>query len=303
MKTLSLLVLVLSFDVLAYSKISAKKWQPLSAKQKYTMLGKYIRTKPYFDNQLPTNFPLFGALQIFDVNHIIKVFTIPHDIYPKSRRKLIHTYGSAAQVSLRINDRSKYTGLLAPGTKAYGIARLSLAKEPPSYTPGMALKLLVDGRPSENILVMNSLDGQGENYNFFAKNFSNIIPGPSNPLLSALAFSFKMAIQKLNPRAVPTNLPTANLSKVKVNGQRVRKYNSPAQLIFRPLVTKFDKNDRTDLRIQLKALKPGTTLYKVYARKSKNSGVILIGELVLESKFVASKFSDRWLLFQHNAFF
>jgi len=192
---------------------------------------------------------------------------------------------------------------LAKGTKTYGIARLSLAKEPPSYTPGMALKLLVDGRPSENILVMHSLDGQGENYNFFAKSFSNIIANPTSPLLKAIAIAFRKAIQKMNRQAQPTNLPTANLSKVKGNGQMVKKHRYPAQLIFDPAVAKFSKDDKTDLRIQLKTLKPGTTLYKVYARDSKNSGVQFIGKLVLESKFVASKFSDRWLLFQHNAFF
>jgi len=303
MKTLSLLLLVFAFDAFSYSKISAKRWHPLSAKKKYEMLGKYIRIKPYSDSRLPTNYPLFGALQLFDVGHIAEVFSITHDIYPRSRRKLIHTYGSAAQVSLHINDRSKYTGLLAKGTKAYGIARLSLAKEPPSYTPGMALKLLVDGKPSENLLVMDSLDGQGENYNFFAKSFSNIIAGPTNPLLQAIAIAFKKAIQRFNSQAQPTNLPTANLAKVMVNGQRVKKYRYPAQLIFDPAVTKFRKDDKTDLRIQLKTLKPGTTLYKMYARHSKNSGVVFIGRLVLESNFVASDFADRWLLFQHNAFF
>ena len=39
----------------------------------------------------------------------------------------------------------------------------------------MALKIMIDGRRSQNFHVMNAFEGQGANRNFFEKDFYNVV--------------------------------------------------------------------------------------------------------------------------------
>jgi len=160
----------------------------------------------------------------------------------------------------------------------------------------------VDGHPSANMLVLNSLDGQGNNRNFFAKPLTNILEPPKNFILKILSKVFKVAIDLVSPGAEPTNLPTANFAKIDQFGNEIKNYRFPHQIFFMPADVEFDPDDTTDIRIQLKALTPGTILYRIFAKETEISKSVEIGELVLESEFVASFFEDHWLLFQHNAF-
>ena len=96
-----------------------------------------------------------------------KSFDHTSDEVPSGRPKFIHTYGSVVKVSFVPEESVQFSGMCAKG--AMGLARLSLAASPEAidYTPGMAVKFLVDGQPSLNLHVMISLNGQGENWNFF----------------------------------------------------------------------------------------------------------------------------------------
>src|SRR5262245_5097439 len=99
------------------------------------------------------------------------------DELPVGRKKIFHKLGTVATVELRPVGNSRYTGLFRGGC---GLVRLSLSAGPFEfgYTPGLALKMFVDGAPSENLMVMNSLDGQDDNHNFFAATFTNVLPEP-----------------------------------------------------------------------------------------------------------------------------
>ena len=92
------------------------------------------------------------------------------DEIPDGRKKIIHANGSTGKISFIPAAGHPFTGIYQTGTQ--GIARLSLATSPSdtSFTPGMAIKFLLPDNASLNLHVMNALNGQGSDWNFFAKN-------------------------------------------------------------------------------------------------------------------------------------
>ncbi|HBC17586.1 MAG TPA: hypothetical protein DC022_02250, partial [Alcanivorax sp.] len=51
------------------------------------------------------------------------------------------------------------------------------------FAPGLALKLLVDGKRSENVSALYTLSGQGDNHNIFANELSNYVQAEVNETL------------------------------------------------------------------------------------------------------------------------
>lgn len=95
------------------------------------------------------------------------------DTYKKtllgSRKKLIHSVGSVAQVKFVPTDNKEgYTGLFNGAD--HGLIRLSIAAKPKynkptpegaevNFIPGFGLKLFKDGLPSSNVVAMYAVDG------------------------------------------------------------------------------------------------------------------------------------------------
>jgi hypothetical protein len=215
---------------------------------------------------------------------------------PEGRAKIIHPLGVTAPVVWRPSANA-YTGIFQTG--GVGLARLSLAGDPDvlGFTPGMGLKILVDGRPSVNLQVMYSLDGQGENKNFFQNTFSNNIPAPKSLLLKPLAFLFSLV---KNP---PTYLPVVHFASVTDKGLRIESPLAPYSLHFRPhadVANLFPSKSDQDFRNQLATLQAGTVLYEIWAKRTKSAKATFIGELELADAFVASQYQDQQLFFQHQ---
>jgi hypothetical protein len=110
---------------------------------------------------------------------------------PGSRKKLIHTVGSIAQVEFIAASDSPYTGLFKGSKNA--LIRLSTAKgfdadkEPlENFTPGISLKLLKDGKPSVNCMAMYGVNGV-PTWNPFTYDASNHIPAASGVALTLVA--------------------------------------------------------------------------------------------------------------------
>lgn len=224
-----------------------------------------------------------------------KSFDHTSDEIPEGRVKFIHTYGVTSQVSFLSNKNHPFTGLYKTGS--VGIARLSLAANPKkiSYTPGMALKFFVKGHPSLNIVVMNSLNGQDNNWNFFAHDFSNKIPSPSGFMLRILMKIFQLARKPAN------DLPVDHLAKINLDGSIVDSPYTPESLVLKPLPHVYaliSPDSRKDFREHLEKLKPGTVLYNVYGLK--NGREIKIGKLQTTSSMISSKYADKVLFFQHK---
>lgn len=279
--------------------LSAEEYEALSAadKSRYLWEERILPSEYYFypDLNLAGGWnALTGALgSFFDLN---TSFDRVSDEMPPGRKKFIHPYGSVALVEFRGNPNSPYTGLFREKATP-GLVRVSLAGPPMAigYTPGMAVKLFVDGGPSVNTHVMNSLDGQGSNRNFFEYPFSNIIQEPEGLILKILAGWFGLFVDD------PFRVSLDHFAATDRRGRSVDVPVAPYQIFLVPGENVgFDPNTSIDMRDEFAEIEPGTVLYEVYARDEFDNRAMFIGELVTTSRFVASEWGDKGLFFQHR---
>lgn len=215
------------------------------------------------------------------------------DFIPAGRRKFIHSYGSVAKIRFVAAQESPYSGIFKG---AVGLARLSIAGDPRlnGNVFGMALKFFVTGKPSVNTFLMFTLDGQGNDANFFAHPFSTHLPEPKNPAIKSGAQRFAT---ERNP---PNELTVDHLAKWEQDGTQPAKAKAPYALQAIPVQPFEWPSDSTiDFRERLSHIPKGTLLYKVLATESKDGAPKHIGDLVTDSEVVASKFGDEELFFQH----
>jgi hypothetical protein len=203
--------------------------------------------------------------------------------------------------------------------------RFSLTQPPGDVAPGLALKLFVDGEPSQNVSALVTLDGQGDNYNFFANEMSTMV-GPSSQMKGKISsLLFRMVTR--HPRA----LGVAGFARVNPDGSAVAKPLYPYLLHFVPaemLQTLFPSEKHNPLEDVL-GLTPSTlssaagVVYEVWAPVPKvntasgaqaalvgvekgstrrQDGSTLVGRLTLEERPVASTFGDRQLFFAHERY-
>ena len=99
---------------------------------------------------------------------------------PNNRFKINHAQGVVAQISWEDVGGHGYTGIYGGGSDL-GIIRMSEGNfllpgnEIPGLTPTLAVKFLIDGRDSVNLLANTSFD-PSNSFNFFADDFRTIIP-------------------------------------------------------------------------------------------------------------------------------
>jgi hypothetical protein len=234
------------------------------------------------------------------------------------RKKVIHTFGAVAKIEFIADSNSShpYTGLFKSGAH-FGLARLSLAVRPISpvinYTPGMALKFLIDGQqnPSLNMVAMNSLDGQTDSYNFFAHPFSNVLPSPAGIAQKEGEKIFHCALMEMHKNSDPKNQPVDHLATMDEQGNKedVKAQRYPARLWFVPTpeASKYfaKATAQDDHRELLGHIDPATVLYQVYGDefaegKTQSSDSVHLGVIRTASYFVASEYSDQTLHFQHH---
>lgn len=283
---------LLVFTALANAALPAC-YQELAAEQKQAALWTEIAAQPYA--QLPALDEGGGPTpgQIFG-SGIHGAFTSPTDEIVEGRKKIIHKWGSAVQVTLDADPRSPFTGLFATG--APGIARLSLAlpfTPGGAFVPGLALKLFVDGGPSVNLTVMEQLEGQDADTNYFRSVFTNILPDPKTAKTKFGTWAFEGFVENA------IHLGVEHVAAVGLKGERVDAPVAPYQLLFKPLTAISSRAD--DFRVELAKLAPGTALYEIFGKMGpeKNSPVARIGVLRTTSAFVASRYGDEKLYFQH----
>jgi hypothetical protein len=288
--------ILLIIPMCAFAKLPSN-YQQLEAKEKLKIL--------WIENIVPQTYeayPPIDSLGLFDIIALMnkrflqKSFDHSSDEMPEGRIKLIHPFGAVAKVQFIPDQRARASGILETG--GIGIARLSLAVDPTflGYTPGMAIKFLIDGKPSINLHVMNSLAGQGDDYNFFALPFSNIIPDPPfHLLLLAQAFA--------RVKDPPTELNVNGLTTVHTNGKIVaaESVKPVYQLVFVPNPELgFAPDTKVDFRWDLEQISERTLLYTVYAKDTKEDKLRRVGKLINTSKFTASQYADENLFFQHQ---
>ena len=258
---------------------------------------------------LPTQYTKFPPLERIDV---VGLFRTPlrvkmdrhADQIPRRWKKAIHAHGSVAKVSFRAANTTPWSGVFQ-GAR-HGLLRLSLtgAPEVRSFAPGMALKLLRDRLSSANLSALVSLTGQGNNYNFFANEQSNIVPVVREFGPKAINLIFRRVTR------YPTRLYLQNFAEADEQGQRVAEPRFPAQVFFRPAAgLGFPATSGHDFRRDLESLRPGSMLYEVLAPPpstpedgDQRAAAVPIGSLWLDSGFVASHYGDSQLFFRHQRF-
>ena len=223
------------------------------------------------------------------------------DITPPNREKLVHTYGSVAAVRFVRDPNSTFTGVLA-GAEC-GIFRAAPGAGPSKnrLVPGIALKFLVDGKPSVNIFALYTAEGQ-EGVNYFKNTLSNFLAPPVTNISKFLTSRFNLASKD------GTKVHAGHLARVQSNGRSVKESDVRAaeQLYFVPNTEKLAFSDvpvpNHDYRDDLESIPVGTKLYDVYGRvagASENERT-LIGYIETKTKFLSSEFGDKRLFFKHQ---
>ncbi|XP_055331025.1 uncharacterized protein LOC129583293 [Paramacrobiotus metropolitanus] len=293
-------------------------FESLTAAKKLDLVWNNVQKGVYSMNSLPQMDPS-STLQlpkVFDPEYLKHAFLHHGEEMLPGRQKLIHSFGSVAKVELVITPEAslKYSGIFQSGGN--GIARLSLAapaNDLPGfdYTPGMALKFYRDGQESANIIAMFSVDGQGKDFNFFAKNFSNFIPNGKSAFQLQLGPKFEAAIPLLEagPKGCArpedaTKLPQYEQAAFDSRGgaPAINTVRAPYTLKFVPNPKMaWPGSDHTDLRKQLAKIPENSTLYTIVSIPEKGGNEETLGSIVTKSKFVPSHYADTKMYFRHHS--
>jgi hypothetical protein len=96
-------------------------------------------------------------------------------------------------------------------------------------------------------------------------------------------------------------LPLDHLAAIDADGSVVKNPRAPARLVFVPAFSGFRPDENVDFREQFSRIAPMTRLYDVFASDSltDDTELVRIGHVITESPFVASRFGDEQLFFQH----
>ena len=105
-------------------------------------------------------------------------FTNHWDVLPPGRLKFAHGVAAICPFKIDISSKSRYTGILKPGT-VHGLMRLGTgsditSKSDPGMTPGAAMKFLRSGTYSANALFSYStMPVKEKTFDFFGYPLSN----------------------------------------------------------------------------------------------------------------------------------
>lgn len=267
----------------------------------------------------PEGFPPIEDVNVFGLigtDYSVKM-GLETDQAPPGWKKAIHPRGSVAQVKFEPSKNQPFTGLFETG--GIGLLRMSITGKPDDrgFAPGLALKILVDGKPSRNVSALIRLKGSDDR-NLFRGDFSNIVPSEKDLGLQAINLVFRRASK------YPRKLYMQDWAEVRSTGEVVESARWPFQVFFRPTdeVNHF-KPPHEDFRKELSTLKPGVKVFDVLAvdpgeytddaaskaareiekdHEAYKSKTVVIGAIKSTSRFVASSYGDSYLFFKHQSY-
>lgn len=285
-------------------------YKSLSACEKQDVLWKLIQESTY--SELP-DYKALGLTQIIGMGRqeVAIKGSRYDDFAPKGWTKFLHARASISKVKI-VPHQNKYSGLFQ-GAEC-GLLRLSLTSAVKSgrpVAPGLALKILRDGTYSTNVSALVSLDGQGQDYNFFKYPMSNIVP-------IGTSFGQKLVHRIfLGASPYPEELAVRELAEQDQKGLNVAQVTSPRQLFFVPLAELSFSSDAHDVRKDFAKIPVNTVIYQIRAVSEKykdfkyadyapeNVKVLLenselVADIVTTSEFVSSSFGDDGIFFRHQ---
>lgn len=286
-------------------------YQSLSASEKLRLLLDRLG-QPYPSNVLPTaDPPPMEMTKLLHTKYLKPSFAHEADELPPNRRKLIHAYGATAVVDLvpRTDPQGRsprYTGLLAEGGR--GLIRISVGKavdvDGETRVPGVALKMLLDGKPSANLLFVHSLTGQQDDNPFRERLLTDIPPPPvppKSPVVNTLLAVSQQALDELTTSGQSARfLPCDGFASVLRDGSTVPGARVPHRLdlVGAPELASSWAAIEADFRVKLAAIPEDTVLYSVHAKDIAGDPAP-IADLVSRTRLIASPYGDAQLFFQH----
>ena len=288
----------------------------LSACDKRDVLWGHISTSRYDNLPSLDEVDAFGLLSQTLTGTLAKKMDYSSDVTPAGWDKPIHSQGSIAQVKFEVAEDAShpYTGLFAHSSSC-ALLRLSLTGNPHQKSlmgvgkkrgvaPGLALKIFVNGQVSQDISLLTSLTGQGDNYNFFAHEFSNQVAAVRIPEMMAVHQAYKTV------STYPERLSVAGASEWRPDGSSVVAAQAPSKIVFVPVHQGMEQAMADqDIRSRFHRIPAGTTLFKVFAEVDpyydEGKGMEqrhYIGKIVTVSPFASSQFGDEKIFFKHRRF-
>jgi hypothetical protein len=195
---------------------------------------------------------------------------------------------------------SPYTGVAGSG--GAGLMRASDAVGGGTFAPSLAIKFLVDGRPSLNYLALPSAYRDPGDSDFFTSIYSNSAPPPKKIDNKLIVGAFERTAKALGgTRVYGIYLPLHHLAQRELDGRAVADAKVPDRIELHPTAAaRAAASSGKDWRVVLAGLPTGLTLFEVRASPKIDVEATLVGELRLESSFVASRYGDERLFFQHD---
>jgi len=276
-------------------------YQQRSSAEKLELLWSRVVVDPHDLGAPPTAIPgPWGRRKLFSVGHNRVSFEHASDELPPERAKLVHNYGSVAKVRLHIDEDSPYTGIFCHG--GAGLLRASDATGGGKFTPSLAIKFLVDGKPSLNLLALPTVLRDPGDHDFLSGAFSNATPAPKTLDAKLVVHAFERTARSLKgTRLHGVYLPLHHLAQTGPDGEEVAESQVPDRVELHSSEAARSAQDRSgEWRQALASLPDDVVLFEFRAARTIDTPAIRIGELRLESSFVASRYGDERLFFQHD---
>lgn len=273
----------------------------LGAEEKLDALWALVSSDPYPEGALPTRVPgPWGRRKLFSTSFNRGSFELSGDELPPDRPKLVHTYGSCARVTMKITASHPYTGVLAKGGPA--LLRFSDAKGGGSFAPSIALKFLVTGKASLNFLGLpNDYREKGDLRCFSSVYCNSTVPAKEFDT-KLVQGAFQKAAKALGgTRLYSVYLPLHHLAGMGADGAAAENPVVPDRVEFHPTEeAKRACPEALDFRLSLGRMPAGIKLFDVRVAAKIDQPAEPMGEVWLDSTFVASKYGDERLFFAHD---
>ncbi|MEM6996731.1 MAG: hypothetical protein AAF721_39875, partial [Myxococcota bacterium] len=168
--------------------------------------------------------------------------------------------------------------------------------------PSLAIKFMVEGKPSVNFLALPNARRDDDNRDPLRGGYSNAIPAPDDLAAKAVGLSFERTSHALGgTRLHAVYLPLHHLAQIERSGAAVADPKVPDRLeLHGTAAAREAMTTHKDWRRSLATIPTGTVLFDVEVAESMDAGAVRYGTVVLDEPFVASRYGDERLFFQHD---
>ncbi len=276
-------------------------YESLSRFDKLDLLWSRVRADPYPLDAMPPKVPgAWGRRKLFSVDYNRRSFEHGSDEAPEGREKLVHRHGTVARVRVEITNEHAYTGVVASGGE--GLLRMSDATGGGKMTPSLALKIPIDGRPSLNFFGLPAVARGPADTSFLAVPFANSTPVPMAFDAKLLGRAFQKTAEALKAtRVYAVYLPLHHLAGRHLDGREVEAPAVPDRIELHPTAEAREAFDAAiEWRRAFAALPAGMRLFDLRVAAAIDDEAVPLGAMNLEPGFVASRYGDERLFFQHH---